>query len=219
MRFARTAASICVPASIGAGTLGIHWQTPLSAELDFAVVRWLPVAVLIAACAPAAAAPAATEDPRVAVLSAQVANLGAERDALTAKTADLDVQMKILGDRLAIAQTTPTFSMWNSSTLLTGGHFTALGLPDTFTVRIKFSATTAVRTRIMTLDQYVRWRTTGVADAINFPASTSLDYEFHDAEGCAGYVVILDAARDSLISPDFVITRAANPLPTGVCAN
>ena len=141
-----------------------------------------------------------------------MAALQTERDALAQ-------QVQTLTTQLDTARKTPTLVMFDLPFKISAGQMTQLGLPDTFTVRIAFTASTPVRARIMSLEQYVRYVNTGTTDALTYPAATSLDVIFHDAEGCAGYVLVLDAAKDAVITPNVTITRV---LPgrgyTGVCA-
>lgn len=159
-------------------------------------MRWLLVAALVVSCAPAAAAPIATEDPRVADLTQQVQTL----------TTDLDAARR------------PTFSMWNYTQTILKGHVLVLGLPDTFTAHIRFTANAPVRARIMHLGQYVQYIGGGASEGIVYPAATSLDVTFHDAEGCATYVLVLDAATDVTVTPHIDITYAPAPSLTGYCA-
>lgn len=110
--------------------------------------------------------------------------------------------------------------MWNTPFALHAGRFTKLGLPDTFTTRIQFTATTPVRARIMSIDEFAAYLYTGSAKSLDLPETTALDYTFHDAEGCANYVLVLEAEADSVITPNLTITRTGPDHGlTGVCAN
>lgn len=173
-------------------------------------VRWAPLVVLLAiACAPARAiepvAVAPTEDPQVGVLRM-------ERD-------DLAQQLQLTQAKLDKATTTPTFMMWNVPQTIQRGQMISLGLPDTFTVRIRFTAAVPVRARIMNLDQYARYHSGGAAEAeVSYPPSTIVDEIFHGAEGCASYVLVIDAEQAATISPATTITRGPLGPPTGFCA-
>lgn len=177
----------------------------------------LVLALALAACTPIAAGqPTPTEDPRVAALSAQVADLTQRVQTLTAQR-DVALATQLGAARDANTQVDVWYPMWNiPSTVHRGQHY-VLGLPDTFTVRIKFTAPTPVRARVMSLQQLIRYVNTGTAD---IPASPvmSMDETFHDAEGCALYVLVLDADQETTVVPDVSITRKPGP-PTGVCAN
>lgn len=207
-----------------------------SPSIDFRDMRWAAVLVLLLA-----AGTLVSEDQRVAALQGerdglarqvqarteQVAGVQGESaelaQLLKARTAQLDEALKVgdaLVKRLDIATNTPTLTMWNIPYTFRRGQYDVLGLPDTFTARIQFTATQPVRARIMDLQQFARLIYTGSTDALTYPASTSLDVTFHDAEGCAVYVLVLDAANGTVITPNLTITRVAHPdRPTGFCAD
>ena len=74
---------------------------------------------------------------------------------------------------------------------------------------------------IMTLPQFVQYMNTGSTGALTYPATTSLDVTFHDAEGCAGYVLVLDTpgiVQDVTVYPNLTITRSPARQGTGACA-
>lgn len=137
--------------------------------------------------------------------------------ALQTQVGDLTQQVQTL---TAQRDALPTFVMWNTRTTLVHGRELLLGLPDTFTVRIQFTATAPVRVRIMDLTQYARYINAGSVNALTYPATKNLDETFHDAEGCASYVAVLDAEQDADIAPNVTITRIGpGHGPTGACAN
>ena len=183
------------------------------------LMRWLLVVAFLASCAPAAAAPVQTEDPRVAVLSAQVADLIQQVQTLTAQR-DVALATQLAAAREANTQVDIWYSMWNTPLDVEPGHYLAAGLPDTFAARITFKATQPVRAMIMSFDQFVQYKTGGVPNPTEvFPATTNLDVTVHEAEGCAGYILVLDAASTATVTPDIMITRRSSPVRTGVCAN
>lgn len=170
-------------------------------------MRWLLVVLLAGACTTARSVeptptPTPTEDPRVAALQARVSDLTQQVQTLT-----------------PLARGALTFSMWGYPQTIPRGKVLRLGLPDTFTIHLQFTATAPVRARIMSFDQFVQWMNTGKSDAITYPIGTSLDVVFHDAEGCAGYLLVLDSTQDVTITPNMTITRNPNPAGTGVCAD
>ena len=159
------------------------------------LMRWLLAVAFLASCAPAAAAPVQTEDPRVAVLSAQVQHLtdGAKH---------------------------PTLMMYNAPFTMPAHWVTDLGLPDTFTIHLAFTASAPVRVKIVSLAQYADGRNgRTVTPAMSWPATTSLDVDVHDTEGCAGYVLLWESDSETVVTPNITITYAPADHFTGVCAN
>lgn len=159
------------------------------------------LAIAIVACAPAAAVqPSPTEDPRVAALQAQV-------DALTAAA-------RATPD---ILQRGATFVLWNTPVTMQTGLMT-LGVPDTFSMQVRFTATNQVQTRFLTFAQFARYMNTGSLDGAAFSAGTIQDITFHDAEGCGDYVMVLLAPIGTVVTPNLSITRNPADHPTGACA-
>ena len=172
------------------------------------LVRIVLVAFLAVSCTPARAVdPSPTENPRIAVLEAQVFDLTAERDHAYV----------VARDARDSARHEP-FSMWSVPRMLYHNMSRVGGLPDTFTSRIAFTATTPVKVEIMGLEQYVLYKTGRQYTATSYPAATKFDLIFHDAEGCASYVIVLTAKSDALVIPDFTVTYAPAKHPTGECA-
>lgn len=180
-------------------------------RLDFCCVKWLLGCILLlVSCSGAAQpSPVPTEDPRVAELNAQLASA-------RALSHDLIAQLRTTTDQLAIERCCGTFLMWETAMTITPPNYLVGGVPDTFTLHVKLTATAPIRIRIMDIDQYVRLARGEIPVALSWGPATSFDFDFHDAEGCASYVYVIDAVRPTIVTPEFTITRHVTD-PTGVC--
>jgi hypothetical protein len=97
-------------------------------------------------------------------------------------------------------------------------------VPDTFELQVAFTSDVPVRTYFFTFHQWTQFDgcsfsvrcVTGAYQALD--ASTALDQRFSEAEGCSGYVWVLQADRQGTIKPDVKIHYLPADHPTGVCA-
>lgn len=142
----------------------------------------------------------------------------------------LATQVSALRDdntRLQAEARSPTLSMWNScgGPCTVGPGFVRVGsVPDTFELQIDFTADVPVRAYVFTFHQWTEFDgcsfdvrcVTGTYRT--FAAATSLTETFDDAEGCSGYVWVLQADRAGTIKPDVKVRYQPAAQPTGACA-
>jgi hypothetical protein len=162
-------------------------------------------------------------DRQLAASRAEVDLLKKQVASMTAQTSQLQAQNNQLQTQLR----SPTLAMWNSCkgpcTISSGG--VRLGsVPDTFQLQINFSSDAPVRVYVLSFHQWTEFDSCGlstrcVAGAFTaYGPATSMQQNFDDAEGCAGYVWVLQADSDATVKPDFKVRYMPAAQPTGVCA-
>ena len=155
------------------------------------------------------------------ILSDQVqkiqANLTATLDELAKTKAQLDH---------------PQLSTWSAPVAIKD-NMTVIEspIPDAFTFHLQLAATGPINVSILTLNEYVAARecvSNGVAvtnwcmhhqnSEVSFLDKTSINYDFHKAEGCADYIVVMTAASAVTVTPNVSVTYNPASGPTGACA-
>ena len=104
-------------------------------------------------------------------------------------------------------------------------------VPDAFTLHLQLTATAPVNVSILTLSEYVAARdcvARGVGSTnycmhhqnseVSFLGKTSVNYDFHLAEGCTDYIVVITADAPSTVTPNVSVTYNPASGPTGSCA-
>jgi hypothetical protein len=126
----------------------------------------------------------------------------------------------------------PTLGIWNVPQAITGSNFyLAAGVPDTFTYHLKLTSNGPMSVSIVSIHQFgdaVRCVETGVGttnycmhhsgSAIGWLNVTSVNYDFHLAEGCAAYLAVITAGSSITVTPDVSVTYNPASAPTGSCA-
>jgi hypothetical protein len=126
----------------------------------------------------------------------------------------------------------PHLGIWNVKQTLQGpSYYLAAGVPDTFTYHLRLKSTGAINVSILTFDQFsaaVKCIENGAGDTnwcMHHSGSTfgrlgvtSVTYDFHQAEGCAAYMVVITAPNKVTITPDVSVTYNPASHPTGTCA-
>ena len=127
----------------------------------------------------------------------------------------------------------PNLTIWNVPQEINGpDYYLAGGAPDTFTYHLQASSTGPMSVSILTLRDFVR-----AIDCVQagggsthycmhhsgtpfttWPDVTSVSYDFHAAEGCAGYVVVFTSAGDVTVKPNVSVTYNPASTSTGDCA-
>jgi hypothetical protein len=153
--------------------------------------------------------------------------------------------LKSQNQDLAATAAHPTLGTWNDC----GGACTIEetayregSVPDTFTFHINYTSDNPVDVALLTLSQYVAFvdcprnhfktRATDslLAECLTLIAGqdvskhrggTSVHFDFHDAEGCSDYVMIMvsDTTKMATVKPDIRVTYNPANHPTGVCAH
>jgi hypothetical protein len=125
----------------------------------------------------------------------------------------------------------PTLGIWNVPQAITGSSFyLAAGVPDTFTYHLKLTSNGPMSVSIVSIHQFgdaVRCVETGVGttnycmhhsgSAIGWLNVTSINYDFHLAEGCAAYLAVITAGSSITVTPDVSVTYNPASAPTGSC--
>jgi hypothetical protein len=152
------------------------------------------------------------------------------QDQLTtsqAAASDAQGQVKQLQQQLQH----PSLGIWNVPQKIDGPDtWLEGGIPDTFTYHLRATATGPMSVSILTFEQYataVQCVDTGQSDAnhcmhpsgavMNWINVRSVSYDFHLAEGCAGYLGVWTAPGPVTVQPDVSVTYNPAPTFTGVC--
>jgi hypothetical protein len=151
----------------------------------------------------------------------------ADNEALRARMTVLEGQNATLQEKAAH----PHVVIWNVAQQVRGpSDYLAGGVPDTFTYHLKLSSTAPMSVGILSFNQFadgsdcVR-RGLGTTHYCmhrqggqNWNDVTSLDIDFHDAEGCAAYLSVITAATPTTVTPDVSVTYNPASHGTGTCA-
>ncbi|HEV1996713.1 MAG TPA: hypothetical protein VGR61_01095 [Candidatus Dormibacteraeota bacterium] len=128
----------------------------------------------------------------------------------------------------------PNLGIWNVKQTLQGpSYYLAAGVPDTFTYHLRLKSTGAMNVSILSFDQFsaavkciengagdTNWcmHHSGTGTAYSQLGVTSVSYDFHQAEGCAAYMVVITAPGKVTITPDVSVTYNPASKATGTCA-
>jgi len=151
---------------------------------------------------------------------------------LQASNADLDNRLQRqteANDSLRTELKKPTLEIWNVPQTIDGPSFLLEGgLPDTFTYHLKASAEGApMSISLMTYEQYGSGLdcihngrgSTNYCMTHNgirhWTSVTSVNEDLHEAEGCAGFMLVWTAAARTTVKPDISVTY--NPADHGTC--
>ena len=126
----------------------------------------------------------------------------------------------------------PTLTTWSVPQVISGGDwYLAASVPDTFTLHLKATSTGAMSVSILTIEQWAS--AVGCVDAgrgntnwcmhhsgavVSWLSVTSLNYDFHLAEGCADYIAVFTAAAKVTVRPNVSVTYNPASSATGACA-
>jgi hypothetical protein len=127
----------------------------------------------------------------------------------------------------------PHLTIWNVAQEIQGpDYYLAGGAPDTFTYHLQATSTGPMSISILTLQDFAAALTCvqtgrGVTNYCMHHSGTpyntwenvtSVSYDFHEAEGCAGYVVVFTSAGDITVKPNVSVTYNPASASTGFCA-
>ena len=121
----------------------------------------------------------------------------------------------------------PNFVLWNSCSAagpdagcpLRPGYEYVGGIPDTFTYYVHFHSTVPVTVEILSTQNFVCWETHAcVWRGVGWDHQMQVNGVFHDAEGCAGYIVVFVSDHAGTLYPNVTVSRNPAAYPTGVCA-
>ncbi|HEY4026434.1 MAG TPA: hypothetical protein VGO86_08380 [Candidatus Dormibacteraeota bacterium] len=159
---------------------------------------------------------------RSADLAHQLRVAHAESDGLRAQIGSLEAANRQLEGEAH----SPTLAMWNSCTVpcSIGPNAVRVGsVPDTFQLLLTLTADVPVRVYVFTFHQWTQFDDCGLSircvtgDYRTLGAGTSIDTTFADAEGCSGYVWVLQADRAGTVTPNVRVHYQPADHVTGVC--
>jgi hypothetical protein len=125
----------------------------------------------------------------------------------------------------------PHLGIWNVRQSLQGpSYYLAAGVPDTFTYHLRLKSTGAMNVSILSFDQFsaaIRCIENGVGNtdwcmhhsgaANSWLGVSSVSSDFHLAEGCAAYLVVITSPNKVTITPDVSVTYNPASHSTGTC--
>jgi hypothetical protein len=165
-----------------------------------------------------------------------------QNEALTGRTQNLQTSLTTTETKLTASQNQvnsltaqlahPTLGIWNVPQGITNStYYLAAGVPDTFTYHLKLTSNGPMSVSILSIKQFglavMCVQNTGAStnycmhhqgSAIGFLSVTSVNYDFHDAEGCAAYLTVITSDRSITVTPDVSVTYNPAPAATGSCA-
>jgi hypothetical protein len=202
--------------------------------------RWWPASLALAVLVTAGGFALVYNDD----LSVQTANqaLTTQNESLQGQNLGLQGQLSATQTNLAKTQSDlaqakadlahPNLGIWNVSQTVQGpAYYLAAGIPDTFTYHLHLSSSGPMNVSIVSFDQFsaaVRCIDNGRGDTnwcmhhngavIGWPSVRSVNYDFHMAEGCAAYMVVITAPGKVTVTPSVSVTYNPAPHATGSCA-
>jgi hypothetical protein len=166
--------------------------------------------------------------------SLQGQNLGlqGQLSALQANLAKTQSDLARAQSDLAKALAHPDLGIWNVIQTVQGpSYYLAAGVPDTFTYHLGLKSNGPMNVSIVSFEQFsaaVTCIDNGAGStnycmhhsgaAVSWLGVTSVNYDFHLAEGCAAYMVVITAPSKVTITPDVRVTYNPAPHATGTCA-
>jgi hypothetical protein len=165
-----------------------------------------------------------------------------QNEELTGKSQNLQTalattQIKLTASQNQVSDLTaelahPTLGIWNVPQAISGSsYYLAAGVPDTFTYHLKLTSNGPMSVSILSISQFGdavkcvenRGGSTNYCmhhsgSAIGWLGVTSVNYDFHEAEGCAAYLAVITAASPVTVTPDVSATYNPASAATGTCA-
>ena len=173
---------------------------------------------------------------------AAVRSLTTQNESLTGRTQILEDQLKTTQTNLSatlgeLAKTKaqlehPHLTIWNVPQQLKGSSwYLAGGIPDTFTYHLQATSTGPMSVSILTLEQWARANACvdpgggstnycmhHSGTVLSWLSVTSVNYDFHLAEGCADYIAVFTSASSITVTPNVSVTYNPASSATGACA-
>ena len=126
----------------------------------------------------------------------------------------------------------PHLGIWNVRQTIQGPtYYLAAGVPDTFTYHLRLKSTGAMNVSIVSFEQFsaaVRCIQNGAGNTnwcmhhagpptLSWLGVTSVTSDFHEAEGCAAYMLVITAPSRVTVTPDVSVTYNPASHVTGSC--
>jgi hypothetical protein len=173
---------------------------------------------------------------------AAIRALTLHNESLTGRTLTLEDQLRSTQTNLTatlgeLAKTKaelehPHLSIWNVPVQIKGSTwYLAGGVPDTFTYHLKASSAAPMSVSILTFEQFgqaIACVNSG-AGSTNYCmhhrgtvqswlSVTSVNFDFHEAEGCADYLTVFTSGATVTVTPNVSVTYNPADHATGACA-
>jgi len=174
----------------------------------------------------------------VSQLTADNNNLKAQNKALGAQLLTTQTNLTATLAELATVRAElehPELTIWNVPQQINGPTvYLAGGAPDTFTYHLKATSNGPMSISILTLEDFASAISCVVngygpntnycmhhsgTPVISWLTVTSVNYDFHLAEGCADYVVVFTSPRVITVTPNVSVTYNPASSATGSCAH
>lgn len=158
-------------------------------------------------------------------------NAALSEQLLTSQTSLSDTQKQVSSLQAELQH--PHLGIWNVQQKIDGADwYLAGGVPDTFTYHLNATASGQMSVSILTFEQFAaaiecvdnaggntnycmhHSRKGTVKSWLNV---TSVSYDFHEAEGCANYMVVFTASKPITVMPDVSVTYNPAATFTGDC--
>ena len=172
----------------------------------------------------------------------QVRSLTLQTESLNGRNQILSDQLKTTQDNLTatlgqLAQAKadlehPNLTLWTLPEQIKGANYWLEGgIPDTFTYHLNVTSTGPMSVSILTFANYAK--ATQCLDSgggsayycmnysgavIGWINKTQINYDFHLAEGCAGYMAVFTSPTTITVKPNISVTYNPASHLTGVCA-
>src|SRR5450756_603486 len=167
--------------------------------------------------------------------------LTSQNEQLTGRNQNLQTALTTTETKLTVSETQvsdltaklehPTLGIWNVPQAITGSSFyLAAGIPDTFTYHLKLTSNGPMSVSIISIKQFglavsCVENGRGTTDYcmhrngsdVGWLSTTSVNYDFHDAEGCAAYMLVITSNRSITVTPDVSVTYNPASAATGSC--
>ena len=167
--------------------------------------------------------------------------LTTQNEQLTGRNQNLQTQLTTTQNQLTASQgqvtslTTqlahPTLGIWNVPQTISGSsNYLAAGVPDTFTYHLKLTSSGPMSVSILSIKQFsaavqcvvIQGNNTNYCmhhsgSEIGWLSVTSVNYDFHQAEGCAAYLAVITSTGTITVTPDVSVTYNPASSATGAC--
>ena len=165
-----------------------------------------------------------------------------ENESLQGQAMILQGQLTAAQGTLSAAQTDlaavraelahPHLGIWNVRQSIQGPtYYLAAGVPDAFTYHVRLRSTAAMNVSILSFDQFsaavkciengagnTNWCMHHSGAANSWLGVKSVNSDFHLAEGCAAYLMVITAPSRVTVTPDVSVTYNPASHVTGTCA-
>ena len=227
------AVDVIAPPALGPNTQQVYRQATNRR-------RWFTASLAIAVLLTAGGLALLYNDDRA--FQNQARSLTTENESLQGQILGIQGELTATKGNLSTAQSDlaavraelahPHLGIWNVRQTLQGPtYYLAAGVPDTFTYHLRLKSTGAMNVSIVSFEQFAaavkciengagntNWCMHHSGSAYGTLGVTTVATDFHLAEGCAAYLVVITAPSRVTITPDVSVTYSPATHVTGACA-